>query len=157
MVAGKSIEALIRGPLAAQSVDQLMEDVQVKRSKLRSRIHLINTSRLSYISRDAETAVRQGGSLISGQAKIKDQVDGTAKDVRGMVKGIEYMFQKTQEMHTTTQEMHAMMQQDRDRVKAREAELRREAIGNKFMALFYDTHRKRGELLGVEPHTSSRN
>jgi hypothetical protein len=133
-----------------------MDDVQVKRTKLRSRIHLLNSGRQFWSSKDAESGVRQGGLLLSGQANIKDQVDGTANDVKGMAKSIEYMFHKTQEIHTTTQEMHAMLQQDRDRIKAREAELRREAIGNKFMALFYDSHRKRSKLHEVDSHAIRR-
>jgi hypothetical protein len=143
---GKSIDALIKGPLAAQSVDQLMDDLQIKRTKLRSRIHLLNSRRQFWSSKDAESGVQQGGLLLSSQAEIQDQVDGTARNVGNMAKSIESMFHKTQEIHTTTQGMYAMMQQERERVEAREAILKKQAVCNKFLALFYDSHKKQSKL-----------
>jgi uncharacterized protein YoxC len=133
----------MKGPLAAQRVDESMDDVQVKRTKLESRIHLLNSSRQYYSSKDSESSVRQGGLLLSGQAKINSLVDGTAHDVKGLTKNIEYIFQKTQEMH-------AMMQQERDLVKAREATLRKQAVCNKLMALLYDSHKKLSKLHGTD-------
>jgi uncharacterized protein YoxC len=129
-------------------VDELIDDVQVKRTKLQSRMHFLNSARQHWTARDAEAGVRQGGLILSGQTKMQDRLDGTAHDVKDMAQSIESMYQRTQEIHTTTQEMYAMMQQERDRVQAREAILRKQAVCNKFMALFYDSHRKRGELLG---------
>jgi len=133
----------MKGPLAEQSVDELMGDVQMKCTKLEQRMHYLDSGRQYWISRDTESSVRQNGLLLSGQANIKSQVDDTAGDVKGMVKDIQHIFQKTQEMH-------AMMQQERDVARAREATVKKQVVCNRFMALFYDSHRKPSKLQEID-------
>ncbi|KAG9658480.1 hypothetical protein KCU95_g9428, partial [Aureobasidium melanogenum] len=122
----KSIEVLIQGPLAAKSADDLMDDVQEKRNKLRSHIQFLNSTRLHWSTKDAETSVRQGGALLAGQAKIKDQVDSLLKRIDAMA---------------------MMHQRDKDEAKAREEAMRKDAtrgiVCNRFLALFSDIHKKR--------------
>lgn len=115
-----------------------MDDVQVKRNKLRSRIHLINCRRQYYISKDAETSVNQGGALLAGQEKIKDQVDSTANDVKGVVQDIK-------DMHNKVTELHALMQQrEMVQAKAHEDALKRD-VCNQLLALLGDSHKKRSK------------
>jgi len=139
MIVGKSVAVLLKGPLAGQPVDELMNAVQVKRTRLQHRIELLNSIRQYYISRDAETSVRQNGLLLSGHATIKSRVDDTAHDVKGMAKNLEQLTQKTEEMLI-------VLQQERDLAKAREATLKKQAVCNRLMALFHDSHRKLSKL-----------
>jgi hypothetical protein len=80
-ITGKLVEVLIQGPLAMRSVEELMDDVQLKRGKLQSQIGLLKTELLQWISKDAETGVRQGQSLLTGQAQIKDDIGNVAHKI----------------------------------------------------------------------------
>jgi chromosome segregation ATPase len=130
---------LIKGPLAAQPVDSLMDDVQVKRSRLQARIEILNNARQYFTAKDAELAVQQGALLRIGQENLKGQVAGTADDVKNIAHDIKDLTQQLQNVHAMIQ------QQEQDRVKIREDTLRKE-ICNRWMALLDDSHVKRSKL-----------
>lgn len=138
MSVGKSIEVLIQGPLAAQSVDELMDDVQVKHKKLRSRMDLIISRRQFWISKDAESSVHQGIILVAGQAKIKDQVDSTAHDIKDVAYNVKDLANQLQEIHAM------MQQQEKIHAKAHEDSLKRD-VCNQWLALLGDSHKKRSK------------
>ncbi|KAG9529807.1 hypothetical protein KCU93_g3194, partial [Aureobasidium melanogenum] len=141
----KSIEALIQGPLAAQSVDDLMDDVQVKRDNLRSRIHILNTRKQFFNSKDAESSVHKEDALLAGQAKIKDQVDNTAH-VKNFVYDIDVMANKVQEIRAMMQSRETIQAKAR-KDEARKDEARKDAmkrdVCNRFLALLSENFKKR--------------
>ncbi|KAH0174529.1 hypothetical protein KCU67_g712, partial [Aureobasidium melanogenum] len=147
----KSIEVLIQGPLAAKSVDDLMDDVQEQRNKLKSQIHFINNTRLRWSTKDAESSVHQGNALLAGQAKIKDQVDSTAHDVKAVAhdfKDMAHQIQEIKAMLQQQQQIYAMLQQqEKDQAKACEDALRKDALRrdvcNRFLVLLGYNHKKR--------------
>jgi uncharacterized protein YoxC len=141
------IEALIQGPLAARSVDDLMDDVQVKRSKLNSQMDILKTQLLHWISKDAESGVRRGDSLLAGQKQMKALLDGTSHDVKGITHDIEQVANKVQEIGASVDAMH--LGQQRDQLKALQDVLNNQVLCNEYLVLFCERMKDRGKFLSV--------
>jgi uncharacterized protein YoxC len=138
------IEALIQGPLAARSVDDLMDDVQVKRSRLDSQMDLLKTNLLHYISKDAESGVRRGDSLLAGQKQMKALLDGTSHDVREITHDIGQVANKVQEIGASVDAMH--MDQQRDQVKVLQDALNNQVLCNQYLVLFCERVKDRSKF-----------
>jgi hypothetical protein len=120
-------------------MNELMDDVQVRRTRLQSRIHLLHSNRRFWNSKYAESAVQQGLSPLSGRSKIDNQFAVTTR-------GAQIRAYDIENVERNMQKMHAMIQrQENDLVKLREDTLRVEKC-NRWMALLDDSHNKRSKF-----------